>query len=361
MGHEPSLPRGEQETGLPLDPAMLGRLMPMHLILSGDGVIRAAGPLIRRMFPGTEIRGRSLFSLFALRGPSQITSVAGLIARDGQKFRMVPQGGGLRLRGVAVPLARDAGVLVNLTFGIDIMRAVDQLDLTDTDFAATDMTMELLYLAEANALVMGEMRALSRRLDGARRQAEDEALTDPLTGLRNRRACDAFLAGLCREGTAFALLHLDLDFFKQVNDRLGHAAGDQVLTAVAAVLRGQTRARDCVARVGGDEFIAILPELTNETRLRALAQEVVGQISRPVPWRDTLCRVSVSIGVVAVPPGLYPDPAQVLADADAALYAAKGAGRGRVAWAQDLRPGGTGQGSGGNAGEADLRAAEARE
>ena len=329
--------------GMRVDPAALARLMPMHLILSPAGRVRQAGPTMRRLFAHDRLVGRSLFALFEVRGPHRITSPAGLLARAGHKLHLVFRGGAaevppLRLRGLAVPLAGEEGFLVNLSFGIDIVPAVGLLQLSDADFAATDMTMELLYLAEANAAVMAEMRALSQRLDGARLQAEQEALTDPLTGLRNRRACDSFLSRLCREGAPFALLHIDLDHFKQVNDTLGHAAGDKVLKQIATVLRAEMAAGDCIARVGGDEFVAILPGTAGPARLRLLGEAIIAGAQQPVRLAGRTARVSASVGATMVAEQARPDPAQVLAQSDAALYAAKAAGRGRVVLSGEIPP-----------------------
>src|SRR5690606_3475500 len=162
---------------------------------------------------------------------------------------------------------------------------------------------------------------------------------DPLTGLRNRRACDSVLARLCRDGEAFALLHMDLDRFKAVNDRLGHAAGDHVLVHVAGVMKAASRADDCLARVGGDEFVMLLPGAAEARAVRAVAERMIAQLSQPIPWTGGECRMSASIGFTLVPSGAGADPAQVLAEADRALYAAKHAGRGRAVQADRLEQG----------------------
>lgn len=337
----PSRRRRVSGGGCPgLGAAALARLMPMHLILSPSGRVRAAGPTLSRLFPARGLIGRSLFTLFEVRGPNRITTVEGLRLRPGQKLQLTLRSGALevpslRLRGLAVPLEGEGGFLVNLSFGVDIVAAVGLLQLSDADFAATDMTMELLYLAEANAAVVAEMRALSARLEAARLQAEEEAQTDPLTGLRNRRACDSLLARLCRDGAPFALMHVDLDRFKQVNDTLGHAAGDRVLVEIAQRLRAGTGSRDTLARVGGDEFVVILPGTASPRRLRAIAEGLITALSAPIAYQEALCSVSASIGIASVPEGGAAEPAEIMAQSDAALYAAKEAGRECVRLASD--------------------------
>ena len=317
--------------------AVLGCLMPMHLVLDAAGRVLSQGPTLGRVFADRPLAGCSFFDLFEVRNPRGLVGPADLAAAAGQKVRLVARAGdaALRLRGLLVPMPQIgegvvAGWIVNLSFGIDLPRAVALLQLTDADFAPTDLAMELLYLAEANVVVTGELGALALRLDDARRQAREEAETDTLTGLRNRRACDSMLARLCREGAAFGLMHMDLDYFKAVNDTFGHAAGDHVLVHVAGVMKAASRAGDCLARVGGDEFVMLLPEMTDPLGLRGIAERMIAQLKHPIPWQNGECRISASVGFVTVGAEEMPDPARVLAEADAALYAAKNAGRGRV-------------------------------
>jgi diguanylate cyclase (GGDEF)-like protein len=325
--------RRRRKAAATLRPGLLDGLMPMHALLSARGRIRRVGPTLQRLFAGQRLVGRSILSLFEMRGPARIADMAAFAARAGHKLQLIPRGDmlSLRLRGIAMPLGRpEDGFLLNLSFGFDCPRAVAGLRLTNADFAPTDMTMEVLYLAEANAAVMSEMRAMSLRMDTARVQAEEEALTDPLTGLRNRRASDSVLARLCREGLGFALLHLDLDYFKQVNDLFGHAAGDHVLGAVATVLRRHCRAMDSLARVGGDEFVLIMPGLTEKARIAFIAGRLVNDLRQPIPFQGETCRIAGSLGYVIVKEGVAADPASVMASADEALYAAKEAGRSRA-------------------------------
>lgn len=319
MGSDPTPPLG-----------FLDRLAPLHLVLDAAGRVVSHGPTVARLFAGRRLQGLEFERLFESRGQVLVENSADFPQVAGKRLRLVLRGEdlSLRLRGVILPIS--GGWLVNLSFGIDITRAVASLQLNDADFAPTDLAMELLYLAEANAAVTGELGALAQRLDRARRQAREEAETDPLTGLHNRRACDSHLARLCREGEPFALMHIDLDHFKAVNDRFGHAAGDHVLAHAAASMKAACRAGDSLARVGGDEFVLLLPGMEDARTVLNIGLRMVARLSRPIPWRDQSCEISASIGFVLVDPGMRAHPIRVLAEADHALYAAKMAGRAQV-------------------------------
>jgi diguanylate cyclase (GGDEF)-like protein len=338
--------------GTPIIPLqeVLDRLMPMHLLLDQMGNVLSHGPTLGQTLAGQAIEGENLWDVFDVRGPGGSGTGRNLLDFAARKLRVLPRNmqNPYRLRGLLLPLqsnaaqrekpeqldpaqpTRRAAWILNLSFGIDLPRAVAQLTLTDADFAVTDLAMEMLYLAEANVSVTGEMRALAERLEGARVQAREEALTDTLTGLRNRRAFDSVLARLCREGAQFGLMHMDLDYFKAVNDTLGHAAGDHVLIQVASVLKARARGQDCIARVGGDEFVLLLPGITSPTIMAGIADRVIQLLSQPIPFNGNLCRISASFGYLLVAEGEGKGPATALAEADLALYAAKKAGRGRA-------------------------------
>lgn len=316
------------ETPLGLDQAALDRLMPMHVVLGADGRIQRAGPTLRKLSPGDEIVGRRFCTFFDIRRPRDVTSVADLIRHAGARMQLGLKGAGsYDLKGVISPLPDGMGVFVNLGFGISVVDAVAQYALTARDFAPTDLAIEMLYMVEAKSAVLEESRQLNQRLQGARIAAEEQAYTDTLTGLKNRRAMDHVLARLIASGDGFALIHLDLDFFKDVNDTLGHAAGDTVLQAVARVLVAETRENDTVARIGGDEFVLLVPRVTDPARLARLAARVIARLEEPVLFEGQPCRISGSVGITTSAHYDLLDAERMLADADTALYASKRRGR----------------------------------
>jgi diguanylate cyclase (GGDEF)-like protein/PAS domain S-box-containing protein len=153
---------------------------------------------------------------------------------------------------------------------------------------------------------------------------------DALTGGPNRRQFEErlpeALARAQRNGLGVALLFLDIDKFKHINDSLGHAAGDLVLIEFAARLNGCVRATDMVARLGGDEFVLILEGLHSEQEPEMLARKVLADMARPFQISGQAVAVSTSIGLVCSVGG-HGEPGELLARADEALYAAKAAGR----------------------------------
>lgn len=313
-----------------IDIAALDRLMPMHLCLSDTGHLTHCGPTLRKLLTDTRLQGRSFFDLFEVRRPAKITAAMHLQARAGDRLHLALRDPpGTQFRAVAAALG-DNEMLLNLSFGIGVLDAVRTYALTDADFAATDLTVEMLYLVEAKSAVLQELRALNLRLQGAKTAAEEQALTDTLTGLRNRRALDLVLARTIGGRMPFALMHIDLDFFKAVNDTLGHAAGDHVLREVGRILCEETRADDTVARVGGDEFVVVFPNLSNPDRLEGIARRMIARLTKPMMFEARPCRISASIGMTLSTLYERPDPDQMLQDADQVLYAAKHAGRGRA-------------------------------
>ena len=170
-------------------------------------------------------------------------------------------------------------------------------------------------------------------LEAARVSIEYNALHDSLTGLPNRRYLDTVLkqhaaAGFDETGS-IALLHIDLDRFKQINDTLGHAAGDAMLIHVADVLRASCRQDDFVARIGGDEFVIACSAVAGNLFLATLAERLILRMREPVDYKNHQCRIGVSIGIATeYAPDI--DVGRLLINADIALYRAKSHGRNRL-------------------------------
>ncbi|MBN9441263.1 EAL domain-containing protein [Bosea sp. (in: a-proteobacteria)] len=180
--------------------------------------------------------------------------------------------------------------------------------------------------AEGGILMLTEDATERKRTEA---RIEQMARFDELTGLANRfeynRHIDDAFARLERTGEAFALLYVDLDGFKQVNDSLGHDIGDLVLMETASRLRNATRGNDVLARFGGDEFLLILPS-ADQGVVTAIAQRMIDSMTRAFVVDGKTVYVTASIGI-AMAPDDGSSPADLLRHADTALYKAKSAGR----------------------------------
>lgn len=169
----------------------------------------------------------------------------------------------------------------------------------------------------------------NRELEEARRQMEYNSLHDSLTGLPNRRFLDERVGAGDDGMRPSAMLHIDLDRFKHINDTLGHAAGDAMLVHAAEVLRRNTRDSDVVARIGGDEFVIATMQPTNAAGLAGLAERIIEEMRRPVPFQGHECRFGASIGIAVNERFDASTTNRLLIDADLALYRAKKRGRNR--------------------------------
>jgi diguanylate cyclase (GGDEF)-like protein/PAS domain S-box-containing protein len=152
------------------------------------------------------------------------------------------------------------------------------------------------------------------------------AYHDALTGIANRALLvERITQGLCaaqHRGDALALLFIDLDWFKLVNDRWGHEAGDAVLVAIAQRLQSMVREADTVARFGGDEFVIVLGETCSAAALTAVMEKVTAAIAEPIIWKGTLLRIGASVGLARYPEdGL--DAHSLLQRADESMYSEK--------------------------------------
>jgi diguanylate cyclase (GGDEF)-like protein/PAS domain S-box-containing protein len=174
------------------------------------------------------------------------------------------------------------------------------------------------------------VKAVQERLDHL---AHHDALTDLPNRLHFMTALERAVAHADRHGTKLALLFADLDHFKAINDSLGHAAGDQLLTAVAQRLRRSVRAQDLVARLAGDEFVIALESVHDREEAARVARKVLSDLEAPLELAGQILGPSASIGIA-----LYPADARsatgLLEVADDAMYEAKRRGRHTFAFAQ---------------------------
>ena len=175
-----------------------------------------------------------------------------------------------------------------------------------------------------------QVRARTAQLEAANAELHRQARSDPLTGLLNRRGLDTqfdfALALAQRSGRPLSLISIDVDHFKRVNDTYGHAQGDEVLKGLARTLQESLRSSDLVARLGGEEFVALLPD-TDLTGAMNVAEEL--RLTIADQQHEVVGRISVSLGVSMLHPGEKTATA-LLERADAALYDAKRQGRNRV-------------------------------
>jgi len=191
----------------------------------------------------------------------------------------------------------------------------------------------LVALALAGTLVvLAWVIVLRKRIRDSEERFRHMALHDALTGLATRLLLqdrlDVALESARRHGTGLAVLMVDLDRFKEINDTFGHQAGDEVLRVTAARVLQIVRKADTVARLGGDEFVVLLAELTDPQAAERIAEKIVEALTVPIPFAGRAVPVTVSVGVcLAATEELDADV--LLRNADAALYHAKASGRNR--------------------------------
>lgn len=220
------------------------------------------------------------------------------------------------LRGITVPLQSLASVAHAARIQRDFDRRVPPAQIAELDSLGSDF----------NAL-LGEMEAWQSHLQNENETLAHQANHDSLTGLPNRAFFEGRLIRALRSAAKakeqLAVLYLDSDRFKEINDNYGHAAGDAVLVAVAERVRAQLREDDLVARLGGDEFAILLAPLHKLEDAQRIADKIIASMDAPIPVPgNTQVLTSLSIGIA-----LYPDhgatPGTLLNAADTAMYQAK--------------------------------------
>jgi len=223
---------------------------------------------------------------------------------------------GLIVSGIAVWLtARGVGPFIGGSADTELLRA-----------------QTFVGVATITGLVVAALVTERTRVEGKLQRLADH---DPLTGLLNRRRfleeLEGWVAYRSRYGGRGAILVMDVDHFKNVNDVLGHAAGDDLLIRLGGLLRERLRGTDAAARLGGDEFTVLLPRADKE-QAQAVATTLLEEARKEAMVRsdDHTIRATISIGVSSFGEGMELDAEQVLANADIAMYQAKAAGRNQV-------------------------------
>ncbi|MBX4875287.1 EAL domain-containing protein [Rhizobium bangladeshense] len=224
-------------------------------------------------------------------------------------------------------LVEDGSVRYVRSVGKVYQTAAGEMKIMGIAFDATeDMLMTIRLKAAKDEAV-----AKNIELELAKNRIEHNSLHDPLTALANRRKLDIALETLSHDGRRqrqkFAILHIDLDRFKDINDTLGHAAGDAMLVHASKVLARNVRGSDLVARIGGDEFVILAGDV-GDKEMAELATRIIEEMRQPIDFEGFSCRCGVSIGV-ALANGIHVDARKVLINADIALYRAKTTGRNR--------------------------------
>lgn len=256
----------------------------------------------------------------------------------------------IRLRNLSLVAIAALALLLGgagYVIGLYVVRPIDGLTRAASGVASGDLAIELPVVGndEVASLttVFNEMvrrlredrdqiATMDQQLKRRNQELEELSITDGLTGLRNRRhimeTLDREIARAIRTRRPLAVMMLDVDHFKQLNDRLGHLAGDDVLARIAGAIRSAVRGVDYAARYGGEEFVVVLPE-TDQAAARDIGDRIRQIVSGTVAAGAGGQPVTVSIGI-ALHPQDGGTVAEVLAQADTALYRAKELGRDRV-------------------------------
>ncbi len=292
-------------------------------------------------------------ALVLSEAPGEAQAIAGILAADGvvvqtatelEAARRVLAEGNFDL--AVLCLAGEGGDVLRLasrlraqsaTRDLPVLLAADAsqrgLVLRGFDLGANDHVLRPIDPNELRARARNQIRRrrYQERLRADLDRSLEMAVTDPLTGLRNRRYVRRHLEGVLR-GTDAAVMLLDVDRFKLINDNHGHAAGDAALREVANRLKHHLRAADVVARYGGEEFMVVLAGAPTDYAATVAERLCLSLSAEPFAVAGLQLPITASIGLAIAPPGTSVSTA--VAAADAALYRAKEAGRNRVVRAE---------------------------
>lgn len=301
----------------------------MHLVVDAQGKIYSRGKAMAKVIGDADRLADVFHFQGAPDGVWKMEATVGASVSEKKFVARLQNSIGIILRGSGNYIG-DGLTILNFGFGVCLAEAVRQFDFKAADFSAADLAMEFLFLHEANRATMTLLNSVNTSLEQATADAHLQSLTDPLTGLLNRRAFDREFASAfrSRQSRPFALLHLDLDDFKSVNDNFGHHSGDLVLQRVSRIIASQIRTCDLAFRAGGDEFLILIFQPRSDADMHSLCLRLIEKIQMlGIDYPET--SLSASVGV-AMPGMRGASCKQIFGLADEALYAAKAAGKGKA-------------------------------
>jgi diguanylate cyclase (GGDEF)-like protein len=313
---------------------------PFAFVIDQSRRIIAAGELLRRICPEVDTQPLLADCFFAAhhdlaRDFSQLAAECGkLLILSRKQPGLVP-----RLRGQWMPVSEQRLMFIGWPW-VTSFDQMGEMGIKLAEIPPHNPLAEMLMLLQTNRTAMDDahemaqvLRQRSQELEEVNRELAYRAFHDALTGLPNRlmlrdRLGQA-IARAQRNGTALAVLFIDLDRFKVINDTLGHRIGDVVLHAVAARISGQVRKTDTVAREGGDEFLVLLEEVGSAQSAARVAAKLLHSLDQPHQIEGQTLHCSGSIGVA-----MYPQDGnsaeELIKYADAAMFDSKGDGRNQV-------------------------------
>ena len=302
---------------------------------AGISAMHYTGMAAMRMQPGIDY-DPTLFgaSLLIAVGASGAALWIAFRLRQHSPYVILIRGGAAVIMGMAiVGMHYTAMAAARFADGSFCGAAIDGLNGKGLDSLVLITTLAILTIALLTSVLDARMEtrtaSLAQSLTEANRELTQLALHDTLTGLPNRvllaDRIDQAMSKVQEQGGCFALMFIDLDGFKPVNDAFGHHMGDQLLRAVGLRLREELRSQDTLARIGGDEFV-LLVQLGEENDALNLAARQVGLIGRPFQVAEHDLQISASVGITIYPGNGY-TAEELLMNADAAMYHAKGTGK----------------------------------
>jgi len=304
------------------------------------------GALFTRSFLGTRqlpLLDRLVQAIAALAAFTALLGLLGLFATAQTLNETAASLGALLAAVAAVAILRRGFAPAQWYLGGQAMLFLSVLGVVLVNWKVIDAPFLLangLQIGVAAEMVVFAI-ALSSRISGLRASQIElrlhaahlaqAAATDPLTGLANRTGLAQGATRMLADHSPHALMLLDLDRFKPINDAHGHDAGDAVLRAVAARLQAQVRAGDIVARLGGDEFVVLLAAPLPDDQLAALARRLDAAVRQPVDFQGQALTVGASTGIARSPQDGH-TLIELMRSADQAMYQAKQAGTGHAFW-----------------------------